>query len=75
MKTIKNIEKWNLLSEKIKNLMLDYQEFQTDIRDENVFKNDIMANKHMQGFDWDETKEGYDYWAKILKSDFITKKK
>jgi hypothetical protein len=63
---MKDEEKINNLPEAVIELMLFRQEEQGNHRDLNVFKNLISSSKCIGGFNWDETKEGKDFWAQIL---------
>ena len=58
--------KWNELPIEIQNRMLDCQEEQENKRDESVFEKDIYAGYSSGGFNWDETKEGFDFWDIII---------
>lgn len=50
----------------IVNRMLECQQEQGNSKNPWVFENTIIANKGGNGFDWDETKEGADFWSSIL---------
>lgn len=46
--------------------MLDQQEAQGNKRDVSVFEEDCYMSKSNGGFDWDQTKEGYDFCIKVI---------
>ena len=46
--------------------MLDEQEKQGNKRDSSVFRDNLFAAKDKCGFDWYNSKNGYDYWKKIF---------
>lgn len=59
---------WDKLPIEIQNKMFDYQEKQGNLRNSNVFKNDIETGSIDGGFTWRDTTEGHNFWAKILQS-------
>ena len=46
--------------------MLDRQEEQGNPRDVTVFEVDPMTDKKRKGFNWDATREGFDFWDQVL---------
>ena len=46
--------------------MVDYQVLQGNKADVSVFQHDATANHFDGGFDWDETKEGVNFWDMII---------
>ena len=46
--------------------MLDYQKEQVDRRDVTVFENLTRACPDINGFSWNKTKEGYDFWEAVI---------
>ena len=59
---------WKDLPIDIQNRMLDYQEEQGNKRDSSVFERYIETNSNFGGFDWDHTKEGFEYWYEIVRA-------
>ena len=53
--------KWNELPQEIQERMLEEQEKQTGKRDASVFEENTE-----DGFVWDSSKEGFDFWEEIL---------
>lgn len=46
--------------------MLEYQLKQSHIMDKSVFDENIKAGKNNKGFNWGETKEGFDFWEDVI---------
>ena len=46
--------------------MLDYQEEQGNPRDVSVFEEDFWVPMSIKGFDWDNTKDGFDFWEQVI---------
>jgi len=46
--------------------MLEHQEAQGNKRDVTVFERDEAANASHGGFNWPNTPEGYDFWARVI---------
>lgn len=42
--------------------MVDYQVEQGNEPNVDVFKNDLCASSSDGGFDWEDTREGWEYW-------------
>jgi hypothetical protein len=53
---------WNDLSIEIQNRMLECQEEQGNPRNPEIFKKKIDSDKNQGAFDWEDTKEGFNYW-------------
>ncbi len=47
--------------------MLECQEKQGNPRDISVFEKLIDAGQCIEGFDWDETQEDYDFWREVIR--------
>ena len=46
--------------------MLEHQLSQTGKSDVGVFTNDIECDKKHGGFDWNDTEEGFEFWAEVI---------
>jgi hypothetical protein len=62
---------WDSLPIEIKEKMLERQFEQTGKKNENVFIKKINSNFEKEGFEWERTKEGNNFWFEVLEySDF-----
>lgn len=52
--------------EEIERKMIYYQVYQGNKADITVFYKDCYASQYNGGFDWCDTKEGYNFWEKII---------
>lgn len=59
---LSNYYSWDELSEEIQNRMLECQEEQGNLRNPEIFKQNITLDKTQGAFDWENTKEGFAYW-------------
>ena len=51
-----------ILGENIANRMMTYQKEQGNIPNLNIFLNSPHACRRQEGFNWEDTIEGWDYW-------------
>jgi hypothetical protein len=58
--------KWKDLPLEIQERMLEEQEAQGNKRGASVFMINVKADIQEDGFDWDQSKEGFGFWYKIL---------
>jgi len=54
------------LPEEIQNMMLNHQEEQGNEKDTEIFEKDLLSDRYMGGFNWDETVEGHRFWNDLL---------
>lgn len=66
---------WNDLSIEIQNRMLECQEEQGNPRNPEIFKENISFDKNHGAFDWEHTKEGFNYWREGFLRKNLTFKK
>lgn len=59
---------WKELPIEIQNLILERQYEQVGIRNARIFKDNICAGAESDGFTWEHTIEGHDFWEDILDS-------
>ena len=57
---------YKFIKSDIINKMLNYQQEQTGKKDITIFELNPTASSFGNGFDWDETTEGIEYWSEIL---------
>ena len=46
--------------------MLFWQETHTGVRDISVFEEDVSTHSYRGGFNWEDTTEGYEFWADVI---------
>ena len=63
--------KWNDLPVEIQERMLECQVEQGNLRNPEVFKENITNTSKKGGFNWCDTKEGGGFWSTILSADII----